>query len=209
VPQTTQETEKAPEAEKSKPLSDAANSKSDTFAESSIETAKNEAGEKPRELIPVMTQDPENLEMVSETKQFSVTTKMVEPNDNLSSMARKKYGFTNHTILDLIHMANPDIKDINQIYTGQIVNMPVVQKKDLLHRDKMGNYYIHFASFYEEESAWQCLRQLRHKDQKSFVLPTRQQQNKVYRVYYGNYKSLAEAQKEIENLRFWYLSFTN
>jgi len=124
-------------------------------------------------------------------------------------MARKKYGFSNHTILDLIHMANPEIKDIHQIYTGQVVNMPLVQKKDLIHKDKMGNYYIHYASFYEVEAAWQCLRNLRHKDQKSFVIPTRQQKNEVYRVYYGNYKSLAEAQKEIENLRFWYLSFTN
>ena len=205
APQKTQEIEKAPETDHS----DAANSKSDAFEETPIETAKNASSEEPRELIPAMIKNPENLEMVSETQQFSVTTKMVEPNDSLSAMARKKYGFTNHTILDLIHMANPEIKDIHQIYTGQVVNMPLVQKKDLIHRDKMGNYYIHYASFYEVEAAWQCLRNLRHKDQKSFVIPTRQQKNEVYRVYYGNYKSLAEAQKEIENLRFWYLSFTN
>ena len=205
APQKTQEIEKAPETD----LSDAANSKSDAFEETPIETAKNASSEEPRELIPAMIKNPENLEMVSETQQFSVTTKMVEPNDNLSTMARKKYGFANHTILDLIHMANPDIKDIHQIYTGQVVNMPLVQKKDLIHKDKMGNYYIHYASFYEVEAAWQCLRDLRQKDQKSFVIPTHQQKNKVYRVYYGNYKSLAEAQKEIENLRFWYLRFTN
>jgi len=222
-PQKTPEIEKAPESdhsdaavskshsvpENSKSGSDAAISNSEAFAETTIETAKNASGEEPRELIPAMMQNPENLEMVSETQQFSVTTKMVEPNDNLSAMARKKYGFSNHTILDLIHMANPDIKDIHQIYTGQVVNMPLVQKKDLIHKDKMGNYYIHYASFYEVEAAWQCLRDLRHKDQKSFVIPTHQQKNDVYRVYYGNYKSLAEAQKEIEELRFWYLSFTN
>ena len=205
APQKTQEIEKAPETD----LSDAANSKSDAFEETPIETAKNASSEEPRELIPAMIKNPENLEMVSETQQFSVTTKMVEPNDSLSAMARKKYGFTNHTILDLIHMANPEIKDIHQIYTGQVVNMPLVQKKDLIHKDKMGNYYIHYASFYEVDAAWQCLRNLRHKDKKSFVIPTHQQKNEVYRVYYGNYKSLAEAQKEIENLRFWYLSFTN
>jgi len=213
-PQKTQEIEKAPEsdhseAENSKPLSLAANSKGNDFEETTIETAQNDAAEKPRELIPVMMQNPDNLEMVSDTKPFSMTTKMVEPNDNLSSMARKKYGFSNHTIIDLIHMANPGIKDIHQIYTGQIVNMPVLQKKDLIHRDKAGNYYIHYASFYEEDAAWQVLRQLRHKDRKSFILPTQQQDNKVYRVYYGKYKSLAEAQKEIENLRFWYLNFAN
>jgi type II secretory pathway predicted ATPase ExeA len=208
APQKTPEIEKAPESDHS----DAAISKSEAFAETTIETAKNASSEEPREMIPAMMQNPENLEMASETQQFSVTTKMVEPNDNLSAMARKKYGFSNHTILDLIHMANPDIKDIHQIYTGQVVNMPLVQKKDLIHKDKMGNYYIHYASFYEVyevEAAWQCLRDLRHKDQKSFVIPTHQQKNEVYRVYYGKYKSLAEAQKEIEDLRFWYLSFTN
>jgi general secretion pathway protein A len=205
APQKTPEIEKAPETDHS----DAANSKSDAFEKTTIETAKNASSEEPRELIPAMMPNPENLEMVSETQQFSVTTKMVEPNDSLSAMARKKYGFSNHTILDLIHMANPDIKDIHQIYTGQVVNMPLVQKKDLIHKDKMGNYYIHYASFYEVEAAWQCLRDLRHKDQKSFVIPTHQQKNEVYRVYYGNYKSLAEAQKEIEDLKFWYLSFTN
>jgi general secretion pathway protein A len=214
APQKTPEIKRAPESDHSdavmsKNLSDAENSKSEAFEKTTVETAQNADSEEPRELIPAMMQNPENLDMVNETQQFSVTTKMVEPNDSLSSMARKKYGFSNHTILDLIHMANPEIKDIHQIYTGQVVNMPLVQKKDLIHKDKMGNYYIHYASFYEVEAAWQCLRNLRHKDQKSFVIPTRQQKNEVYRVYYGNYKSLAEAQKEIENLRFWYLSFTN
>lgn len=209
-----QQIEKAPEsdhldADNSKNPSNAANSNNDALRETTSEIAKNAAAEEPRELIPAMMQNPENLEMVSETKQFSVTTKMVEPNDSLSSMARKKYGFSNHTILDLIHMANPDLKDIDQIYTGQIINLPLVHKKDLIHKDKMGNYHIHFASFYEQEAAWQCLRQLRHKNKESFVVPTRQQKNEVYRVYYGSFKSLAEAQKEIENLRFWYLSFTN
>jgi len=216
VPPKTQAVEKAPETDlsdaqtaKSEPV--VASIESDALEKPTIETTRKpeSESEEPRELIPAMMQNPENLKLVSEIAQIPVATKMVEPNDSLSSMARKNYGYSNHTLLDLIHMANPDIKDINQIYTGQVVNMPQIQKKDLIHKDKTGNYYIHFASFYEVEAAWQCLRDLRYKDQKSFVIATHQQKNEVYRVYYGNYKSLEDAQKEIENLRFWYLSFTN
>ncbi len=196
-------TQAPPEAESA----NTAKNKNTAFREPDLKTTQPVSGEGPRELIPSMIQHMKNIKIVSQAKDVALTTKIVKPNDSLSAMAKKTYGIASHTVIDLIHTANPHIKNINHIYTSQIINLPLIEKKDLIYKDESGNYYIHYASFYQVEDAWQCLRQLKNKDQKSFILPTQQQQNKVYRVYYGSYKSLAEARRGVENLNLRYFRF--
>jgi septal ring-binding cell division protein DamX len=104
-------------------------------------------------------------------------------------------------------MANPEIKDINRIFAGQKINLPLIERKGLIKKDIIGNYSIHYASFYELENASRCLKELWNQDQKSFMIRTKQEGNKVYRVYYGNYKNLQDARKQLESLELEYLYF--
>jgi phage tail protein X len=132
---------------------------------------------------------------------------VVKRNDNISKIARESYGGSNQTVIDLIHMANPEIKDINRIFAGQKINLPLIERKGLIKKDETGNYSIHYASFYKLEKALKCLKEIKNQNQKSFMIQTHQQKNKVYRVYYGNYENFQEAQKHLENLKLEYIYF--
>ncbi len=135
--------------------------------------------------------------------------KVVKPNDNLSAIARETYGLTNDTIIDFIQMANSSIKSIDRIYVGQAIFLPEIKRENLISFDQSGSYHIHYASFYSLDAATKCVEELRYKDQKSVVIPTHQQENKVYRVYYGKFKSFEEARTEIEDLQLKYFTFLN
>jgi type II secretory pathway predicted ATPase ExeA len=135
------------------------------------------------------------------------TKRVVKAGESLTKIARETYGVSNNTVIDLIHMANPAIKNINRIIAGQTIILPLIEKEDLIVSDEKGSYYIHYASFYNFEKAIQSVKELMDKNEKRFIIRTLQQENEVYRVYCGIFKSREEAQKELETLKLEYFPF--
>ena len=72
----------------------------------------------------------------------------IQPNERLTTIARNKYGIETDTIIDFIHMANPGIKHVNRIYSGQKIILPEIKRDDLIVSGAEGAYHIHYASFY-------------------------------------------------------------
>jgi general secretion pathway protein A len=137
------------------------------------------------------------------------TRRVVKAGESLTKIARETYGVSNNTVIDLIHMANPAIKNINRIVAGQTILLPLIEKQDLIVSDEKGSYHIHYASFYNFEKAMQSVKELMDKDEKRFIIRTQQQENEVYRVYSGIFKSRDEARKELETLKLRHLNFIN
>ena len=54
--------------------------------------------------------------------QFSRT--VVQVGDSISGIALRKYGQATYTVLDLLKLANPDLRDIDQISVGQTIRLP-------------------------------------------------------------------------------------
>ena len=52
-------------------------------------------------------------------------------NDTLIGIASRKYGWVSKEILDFIHRANPEIKDVNYIRAGQKIFLPALAKKQV------------------------------------------------------------------------------
>jgi len=166
-----------------------------------LEKPKGQTDRSPLSEEPVITGKP--------AEKLILVQKVVKPNDNLSKIARETYGLVNDTIIDLIQVANSSIKSIDRIYVGQTILLPDIKRENLISFDQSGSYHIHYASFYSLDDATKCVEELRRKDQNSIVIPTQQQENKVYRVYHGKFKSFEEARTEIEDLQFKYLTFLN
>jgi hypothetical protein len=136
--------------------------------------------------------------------------KVVKRNDILSEIASQTYGLANDTVIDLIHTANPGIQSVDRIYVGQPILLPLIQKENLIALDENGKYHIHYASFYSSSGASRCVEELSDKAQRSIVIiPINQQENRVYRVYYGNFNRYEEARKALEHLQLKYHSFLN
>ena len=131
----------------------------------------------------------------------------VRPDECLYVLARRKYGSVNESIVDLIHMANPGIKDTDRIYPGHEIVLPDIRRKDLIVKDETGLYHIHYGSFRRQEDAARCIQNLIKKNQEAFVIFSRQGNNRRYRVYVGTFKDRDEAEKILDTLELKYLHF--
>jgi cell division septation protein DedD len=133
--------------------------------------------------------------------------KKVMPKEYLSKIAAEEYGIVNDTVLDIIHMTNPEIKDLNLIFAGQIIRLPQISRKDLIVKDSSGRFHIHYASHYNFEDAQVTVQNLLSNGRKAFIFPSNQGEITVYRIYCGIFSSRFEAEEEIKTLKFESLPF--
>ena len=140
---------------------------------------------------------------------YNSSYRKVKPNECLYDLAQKEYGVGNESIFDLIQMANPGIRNVNRIYPGQEIAMPRLSRKNLIVKDEKGIYHIHYASFYRFKNARQSIQDLiREKEnQEAFIVPVRQGDNLVYRVYLGIFRDTNDAQKTLNTLQLKYFYF--
>ncbi|HHE65319.1 MAG TPA: hypothetical protein ENL09_04780, partial [Bacteroidetes bacterium] len=96
--------------------------------------------------------------------------KKVQANEWLVKIARIEYGVVNNTIIDLIQMANPGIKNVDRIYEGRQIILPNIEKKDLIAKDENGNFHIHYASFYNFGQAQQSVQELINDKKEAFMI---------------------------------------
>ena len=59
---------------------------------------------------------------------------MVKPGDSISQIASQTYGQASPTVLDLMKMANPSIRDIDIIAVGQELKLPELQGLAMLQQ---------------------------------------------------------------------------
>jgi len=135
--------------------------------------------------------------------------KVVRPDENLWEIVKEEYGVSNNTLVDIVHMANPAIKNVNRIFIGQQISLPLLRREDLIKSDESGSYKIHIASFYNLDLARKYRQELVNESIKSSITPTRHQENEVYRIYCGMFNSRDEARKELKTMKLKYLSFIN
>jgi len=133
----------------------------------------------------------------------------IQPNEWLTSVALAEYGSTSPTVIDLIQMVNNNIKNIHQIYCGQKIVLPQITKDSMIVKGEGNTYHIHYASFYNFRPAQKATQKLLANGEEAFLIPSRQGQNLVFRVYIGIFSDRNETKKLLKNLDFRFLSFLN
>jgi len=133
----------------------------------------------------------------------------IQPNEWLTSVALAEYGSTSETVIDLIQMANNNIKNVHQIYYGQKIVLPQISKNSMIVQGENDNYHIHYASFYTLRPAQKATQRLIANGNEAFIVPSQHGQNLVFRVYVGFFSDMNEAKKSLKNLDFRFLSFLN
>lgn len=148
---------------------------------------------------------PVNEALYLQAKTSSRQTK-IQPKEYLSSIANREYGISNETIIDMIHMANPEIKDVNKIFSGQKIVLPAIEKRDLIVKNN-SRFHIHYASFYNLARARKALDKLSEKNIISFYIPVNQGEKIVYRIYVGVFDKVDDAMVYLENIDLEYFAF--
>jgi hypothetical protein len=133
----------------------------------------------------------------------------VRPRDYLYKIAEEQYGIANDTLIDMIHMANPDIVNVDQIYPGQKIKLPYIRKSDLIVETENNQYLIHYASFYSFTEAKQVLENLLKINKKVFFIPVVYKDNIVYRIYIGTFANKKDVYKTLANMDLKLIPFLN
>ena len=151
------------------------------------------------------------LDIESNTDRFQNNAlnrqKQIKPNEYLLNIAKKEYGTGSDMIIDLIHMANPEIKNVNKIFIGKKLVLPFIEKKDLIVKNKNKNFHIHYTSYYNYSEASKTIQKLSKENKLVFTLPVRQGENLVYRVYIGVFTDKNIAAAYLNKLNFDHLPF--
>lgn len=139
-----------------------------------------------------------------------VTGKQSMPSDeSLWTMAEKIYGGVSETLLDLIHMANEGLVDINQVHFGQTLVFPEITRESMLHPGDDGKLHIHYASFYAVDNAQRVKDKLVKAGLDAFFVASRQGDIEVYRVYVGTFVRKEDAVAVLNTVEFKNLPFLN
>jgi len=87
----------------------------------------------------------------------------VVPEDSISEIAIRHYGQASPTILDLMKMANPKIRDINQISPGQTLRLPQLDQGLVLLRQSDDRYGLLLISLTSRKRATEIRTALRRQ----------------------------------------------
>lgn len=85
---------------------------------------------------PVQTGAPPRLDGI----QFARV--VVHGGDSMSAIAARKYGQASYTILDLLKLANPELRDIDLISVGQTIRLPELSEGFPILNDGSGHYAL-------------------------------------------------------------------
>lgn len=108
---------------------------------------------------------------------------VVRPGDSLSGIARAKYGQSSYTILDLIKLANPEIRDVDVIIPGQTLRLPDFREGPPIVREAPDRYALLVFSTPNAQRAQTLAQALRRRGFESQVRPAELgAQKKVFRV---------------------------
>ena len=87
----------------------------------------------------------------------------VVPEDSISQIAIRHYGQASPTILDLMKLANPKIKDINRIKPGQTLRLPQLDQGLVLLKQSDGQYGLLLSSLTSRGRAQEIRTALRRQ----------------------------------------------
>lgn len=88
---------------------------------------------------------------------------VVQVGDSLSAIARRKYGQSSYTVLDLLKLSNPEVNDVDLITPGQTVRLPDLRGGFPVLTDGNGNFSLLVFSTPNQQRAQNLSKALRSR----------------------------------------------
>ncbi len=127
---------------------------------------------------------------------------LVKEGWTLSSVAQQHFSGINHSLLDFMLEANPEITDIHLIFPGQKIKIPYITEETLLWRGADNRYQLFLGTFatVQEAARYKDEPALRGKRLKAISLRVSSQED-WYRIVAGPFQTREEALKTIQTLK--------
>ncbi len=129
-------------------------------------------------------------------------TILVKQGWTLSSVGRQYFSGINHSLLDFMLEANPEITDINLIFSGQKIKIPHITEETLLLRGSDNRYQIYLGTFATAQEAGRYKNEPALKEKSLKVTSRRVSPREAwYRIVAGPFQTREEALKSIQTLK--------
>ncbi len=139
---------------------------------------------------------------IPEKKEWKGITVKVEEGWNLALLAKRHYGSTNPTLIDLILEANPQITDLNLIQVNQTIKIPGIEKDLFLSPASPQGFRIHLGTFADQSAVRIFQDETLLGGKRLEILPRKvSSQETWYRIFAGEFKNKEEAVQMIQALR--------
>jgi general secretion pathway protein A len=136
------------------------------------------------------------------TEARSLPTVTATRNSTLLGLAKRYYGHTSPTILDMILEANPDITDMNRIYVQQRIAMPPLSENSFVLPGRDNRYMVYLGTFIDKPSAGVFKDEPALKGKTVEVVPRKVSPRETwYRVLAGPFATREEGLKCLRALR--------
>jgi len=80
--------------------------------------------------------------------------RIIHSGDTISKIALETYGLMTPYIWGLVHLANPEIEDLNVIHKGKILNLPPLVPESRIFLNNDGQYLIYLDAATDVHQAW-------------------------------------------------------
>jgi general secretion pathway protein A len=127
---------------------------------------------------------------------------LVKEGWTLSSVALQYFSGINNSLLDFMLEANPEITDINLIFSGQKIKIPHISEETLLQRGSDNRYQIYLGTFATAQEAGRYKDEPALKEKSLKVTSRRVSPREAwYRIVAGPFQTREEALKSIQTLK--------
>jgi len=127
---------------------------------------------------------------------------LVKEGWTVSSVARQHFSGINHSLLDFMLEANPEITDIHLIFPGQKIKIPYITEETLLRRGPDNRYQLYLGTFATVQEAARYKNEPALKEKKLKVTTRRvSPREDWYRIVAGPFQTREEALQTIQTLK--------
>jgi hypothetical protein len=111
----------------------------------------------------------------------------------LIQLVSSEYGAWNESVRDLIAVANPRLRDLDNLPAGTVVQLPAVSREALVVRDGTGQHHVYFGAFDKADQAQQNLEAIRRTWPNAQLFATLSHGESIQRLFVGPFTSRGEA----------------
>lgn len=132
----------------------------------------------------------------------------VQRGENLSTMARARYGTWNDTVQDIVRGLNPELRDrLDLLRREDSVNLPAIARKDLLVAGSDGYAYAYAGTLTSRIKADNFLQVLEGHGVPAGLVTTHTKKRNLYRVFIGPYETQQDVVAVLANMQLRHMPF--
>lgn len=133
----------------------------------------------------------------------------IQQQGGLIQLVSGEYGAWNESVRDLIAIANPGLRDLDNLPVGTVVMLPALSREALVVGDATGQHHVYFGAFDKSDQAQQNLEAIQRTWPNAQLVTASRHGVAIQRLFIGPFASRSDATAVAGSLWFKHLPTLN